>query len=132
MTQATKPRRLIAHDPPHHCAGLIVEAIDSPGPGSAGYLYRISGYDPRANATAPLCDPPTPDRLQLLFQRGEVDAVGLNGVTVEALLAIVEDRLRDWSRGLYPCEETTHALARVQEASLWLHRRASRLARTAQ
>lgn len=122
------PRRLEAHPPGHPCAGLIVESLDSCGPGDPGYLYRISGYDPRGNATGPLCDPPTLDRLQLLFQRDDPAAVGLNGVTVEALLAIVEHRLRGWSGGLYPSEETTHALVKIQEAQLWLAARTRRLA----
>ena len=48
---------------------------------------------------------------------------GVNGISGEALLAIVEDRLIGFQSGGYACRENAVALTKVQEAIMWLQKR---------
>ena len=48
---------------------------------------------------------------------------GVNGVSNEALLAIVEHRLQGFQSGDYACRENALALTQVQQAMHWLHHR---------
>lgn len=59
----------------------------------------------------------------LSFQKGPVPEHGLNGVTQEALLAIVIDRLRCFQAGSFPCRENAIALTKCEEALMWLNQR---------
>jgi hypothetical protein len=60
-----------------------------------------------------------------LFQNGpiSVDGNGVNGVTHEALLAIVADRLRSFQKGQYSCKANACALTHIEEAMHWLQQR---------
>lgn len=57
------------------------------------------------------------------FQRGPIAEVGVNGLTNEALLAIVIDRLAGAQEGPFKCRENTLAITKIEEASLWLAKR---------
>ena len=57
------------------------------------------------------------------FQNGPISEAGVNGVSNEALLAIVIDRLEGFQRGQYSCRENALALTKLQEAMHWLHHR---------
>jgi hypothetical protein len=64
----------------------------------------------------------------LRFHTGD-PAQGVTGLSNEALLAMVLDRLRGFQTGPYPCPENTHAVQCVEQALRWLrlrseHRRA--------
>jgi hypothetical protein len=59
----------------------------------------------------------------ICFQNGTLPEVGANGLTQEALLAIVEDRLKSFQAGPYACRENALALTHIQEAMHWLHHR---------
>lgn len=59
----------------------------------------------------------------LRFQDGPILEVGINGVTNEALLAIVIDRLRDFQAGDFSCRENALALTHIETGLLWLHKR---------
>lgn len=48
---------------------------------------------------------------------------GVNGISNEALLAIVEDRLLGFQSGEYACRENAVALTKIQEAMMWLQKR---------
>lgn len=50
------------------------------------------------------------------FQEGPINEAGVNGITHEALLAIVADRLEDFQRGPYACRENGLALGHVKAA----------------
>jgi hypothetical protein len=64
------------------------------------------------------------------FQRGPIAENGINGVTNEALLAIVIDRLRGFQSSQHACRENACALTKLEEAMHWLHSRTrSRMAR---
>jgi hypothetical protein len=48
---------------------------------------------------------------------------GVNGISNEVLLTIVEDRLKGFQSGPYACRENALALTHVQDAMHWLHHR---------
>ncbi len=107
----------------HRVTGLNekirIEVLDNPGPGGACHRYRIS------------LDEETCVYSQVLeFQNGPIQEVGVNGISIEALLAIVEDRLIGFQSGQFSCRENAVALTKVQEALMWLGKRTrDRLAR---
>lgn len=59
----------------------------------------------------------------LKFQKGPVREVGINGISDEALLAVVLDRLTCFQQSRYACRETNQARNRVEEAIQWLKTR---------
>jgi len=68
--------------------------------------------------------------LTVEFQRGPVTESGVNGVTNEALLALVAHRLLHLN-GKFPCRENALAITKVQEALHWLEARTrDRIARS--
>ena len=110
-------RELTAHrvNPANDRLSIIV--VDGPGPGGGSHRYLIAGFDHA---------PP----LNINFQNGPIAEAGVNGVTHEALLTIVADRLRSFQAGPYACPENGLALMRVEEAMNLLHQRTrARMAR---
>lgn len=66
----------------------------------------------------------------LQFQNGPIQEVGINGVTNEALLAILIDRLDGFQEGPYACSENADALKFCQTALAYLNvRTEKRIAR---
>ena len=57
------------------------------------------------------------------FQNGPIKEIGVNGVTHEALLAIVIDRLRSFQAGPYSCRDNAIALTNLEDALMRLQRR---------
>jgi hypothetical protein len=57
------------------------------------------------------------------FQDGPIGEVGVNGLTQEALLAVVLDRLRGFQKGPFACRENALAITKIEEGLLWLHKR---------
>ena len=95
--------------------GIVV--LDELGPGGAHHLYAIS-----LDAFHP--------GLLVSFQKGPIGEVGLNGVSHEALLAIVIDRLRCFQEGPYASEYNRLALVHLRQGLDCLKRRtAERLER---
>ncbi len=68
--------------------GLTITAVDGPGPGGASHHYQIINVSKQN--TAPDADEVAVD---IQFQNGAIKEVGTNGITHEALLAIVKERL---------------------------------------
>lgn len=96
---------------------LTIAAVDAPGAGGANHFYVID-VDGTENG------------LKIYFQNGPIQEVGVNGVTQEALLAVVIDRLRSFQSGPFSCRENAIALTKCEEALHWLHARTrSRMAR---
>jgi len=101
---------------------LRVDVLDQPGPGGACHHYRIAGYDEAANpGREDPCD--NAGGVHLLFQNGPIGEVGTNGITHEALLAVLIDRLRGFQAGAYACQENEQALVKLIEAQQWLQGR---------
>lgn len=91
---------------------LVIEVVDEPGSGGANHRYDISGFDIDSN---PSKDPPVWSvpftRLPILFQNGPIQPGQIpNGVTNEALLAVLIDRLTKFEGGPFACFENDLAL----------------------
>lgn len=103
---------------------LHVSVMDGPGPGGANHRYEITGMDATTNPSRSQDDPDVSFcRSVVLFQNGPIKEHGVNGVTQEALLAIVIDRLRCFQAGPFSCRENAIALTHCEEALMWLQRR---------
>lgn len=92
---------------------LEVTVVDEPGRGGANHLYEIT-------------NPGSGDHFaKLYFQNGPIsaDGNGVNGITHEALLEIVADRLRSFQKGPYSCKANACALTHIEEAQHWLQQR---------
>jgi hypothetical protein len=84
--------------------------MDEPGSGNACHQYRVTMGDPAFVVDIP-------------FQNGPIAETGVNGLSNEALLAIVEDRLNRFQSGPFACRENALAMTHVQDAMHWLHHR---------
>lgn len=103
-------------------AELEILVMDEPGPGGANHCYQILGYDPESNPSAPA----GADYLQseiILFQNGPIKEVGVNGISNEALAAILIDRMRGFQSGPYAGFQDRNALACFSDGLDWLQRR---------
>jgi hypothetical protein len=89
---------------------LQVVAVDEPGQGNACHVYSI-GTDELGTLA------------EFGFQDGPINEVGVNGISNEALLAIVRDRLEGFQSGPYSCESNQLALDGVIGAMESLHTR---------
>lgn len=96
---------------------IDITVTDEPGAGGANHVYEITGFDPGVNFVAGL------GHITIHFQNGPINENGVNGLTQEALLAIVADRLRSFQAGKFACRENAFALTKVEEAMQWLHAR---------
>ena len=131
---------------------LTITVLDEPGQGGACHEYRIE-------ATADKLPFPLPDNARgnsdgtvtfeacrISFQNGPIKEAGVNGISGEALIAIVIDRLRSFQggpklheprapgsaepRGVFACRENAVALTKLEEGLMWLQKRTrDRLAR---
>ena len=102
---------------------LTVTAEDAPGSGGANHVYRIVYPDAQPGG-------PTMAPTDLFFQNGPINEVGVNGLTHEALLAILCDRLRGFQAGPYHSADNAEALACMEQAQIALQRRTkARMAR---
>lgn len=100
---------------------LDIWVQDEAGAGNAHHVYGIYGFWTRNNRSATLQNQDE-TCLQILFQNGPVTE-SLNGVTNEALLAIVIDRLESFQKGDYGCDENDWALSYCKSALAALHNR---------
>lgn len=87
---------------------LTINVMDEPGAGGANHAYEIVGPH---------------GRCFIDFQNGPIAEAGVNGVTQEALLAVVADRLRSFQAGPFSCRENALALTKIEEALHWLQQR---------
>lgn len=106
---------------------LAITANDVAGSGGANHLYVISGFSTATNPSGPVvdgfADGDGKDCTVILFQNGPIKEAGVNGVTQEALLAIVIDRLRSFQAGPFQSMYNATALAKCEEALMWLQKR---------
>ena len=100
---------------------LQISVIDDPGAGGANHCYAITGFSHTTNPSAK-AQAPEGDCDIILFQNGPIKEFGVNGVTQEALLAIVIDRLRSFQAGPFSCRENAIALTHCEDALMWLRR----------
>jgi len=104
---------------------LDINVVDAPGSGGANHLYMISGFNTESNPSDPFTKRhgSPAEHATVLFQNGPINEVGVNGVTQEALLAIVIDRLRSFQAGPFSSRENALALTKCEEALHWLQQR---------
>ncbi len=104
---------------------LTITVLDEPGSGGAQHLYQITGFSTASNPSDPFTarHGQPAQHSTVLFQNGPIAEVGVNGVTHEALLAIVADRLRCFQQGPYSCKANACALTHIEEAMHWLQQR---------
>jgi peptidyl-prolyl cis-trans isomerase B (cyclophilin B) len=97
---------------------LLVVVDDEPSEISGeNHQYRFTGFDTK------------PD-LSLQFQEGPIPSVGVNGVTLESVLAVSAHRLEGLQSGRFACEENQDALDHINKAIDALNRRTrARIAR---
>jgi hypothetical protein len=111
---------------------LKIAVIDEPGHGGACHRYDITGFDTKTNP-ARVGEGGYESsfaRLPIVFQNGPIKEHGVNGVTNEALLAVLIDRMQSFQTGDFRCRENAIALTHLEEALLWLQKRTrDRLAR---
>ena len=104
---------------------LKINVIDEPGQGGACHEYDIfidESLETRQNDKTV--------HVRISFQNGPIKEAGVNGISGEALLAIVIDRLRCFQAGEFKCRENAVALTKLEESLMWLQKRTrDRLAR---
>lgn len=109
------PRTLTSHKVNGLNEALVIEVLDEPGQGGACHEYMISLQKGAEVSKVAGCS--------ISFQNGPILEVGYNGISQEALLAVVEDRLQSFQVGQYACRENAIALMKIQEAMMWLQKR---------
>ncbi len=104
---------IVEGDSVNHQVSITV--CDEPGQGGAHHEYDISWGDYDKEQYADAC--------HIRFQNGPIKEFGVNGITQEALLAVVIDRLRGFQSGPFACLDNELALDHCQEALSFLQRR---------
>jgi len=102
---------IVTGDSANHQVSIAV--LDGPGQGGACHEYRVAWADLTG----------APREVDIHFQNGPIKEYGVNGLTHEALLAIVIDRLRSFQAGPYACEANDVALVNIQTALISLQLR---------
>ena len=92
-------RTLTGHEVNEANQLLKIEVMDEPGHGGACHHYRVTPTD-RV--------PPNP--IEIWFQNGPIKEHGINGLTHEALITIVIDRLQSFQAGPYACAANAQAI----------------------
>jgi hypothetical protein len=101
---------------------LLVQVHDEPGHGGACHAYTITIPNGGAEST----DTTVP----IYFQNGPIKECGVNGLTHEALLAILIDRMEGFQAGPYASADNQEALDAMRTAQTALQRRTlARMAR---
>lgn len=77
--------------------------------GNASHVYIISINSIREQA--------------INFQHGAVKEVGVNGISDEALIAVLIDRLEGFNSGNFRCRQNSIAITKLEEALMWLQNR---------
>ena len=92
---------------------LKITVLDEPGIGNACHQYKIE-YDVKPKGT---------EAQGVFFQNGAIGEAGVNGISHEALLAIIEDRLAGFQSGKFACQENMEALVFIRCAQQALAKR---------
>lgn len=111
---------------------LTVASYDDPGPGGAHHLYLISGMNllRHPGTATPMVGEEAMGGLPMIFQQGPIAENGVNGITHEALLAVLIDRFEAFQAGPYACDENEMALGHMRAALAFLKARTqTRMAR---
>lgn len=108
-------RKLIDHKVNGLNDAIDIEVMDEPGSGGACHEYLISLKSGEGVTSG--------NHIPISFQNGPIKESGFNGISGEALLAVVIDRMRGFQSGPYSCRENSIALTKAEECLLWLNKR---------
>lgn len=97
---------------------LHITVLDEPGSGGACHVYSIAyGFNPGTDVGG------SQEKCRIEFQNGPIKEAGVNGISQEALIAVVIDRLRSFQAGPYACRDNAVALTHFEEGLMWLQKR---------
>lgn len=102
---------------------ISITVLDEPGSGGASHKYLLQIRRPGPEGKP---DGALNSELLLQFQNGPIGERGPNGITQEALLAVVIDRLECFQRGPFKCKENEDALGMIKGGATCLHKRTTR------
>jgi len=108
-------REITTHHTNEANKALVIKAIDH---GGEPVAYQVM--------TDPLPTLPGKVSVELKFQHGPINEVGVNGITNEVCAAIIIDRLEYFQTTKYACGENERALAHFREGLLELESRTKR------
>ena len=103
-----------------------VSAIDKKSSDNANHRYEISVWK---NAETSDQNDELVEVCNLNFQNGGLKEVGANGITDQALIAVVLDRVRGFNGGQFRCRENSMIITKLEEAMLWMEKRSNDRAR---
>lgn len=106
----------VIYDDGHRVVRRVPEK--QPTKGGAHAFYEVVEKTPVEGVTDN-----SDDLDSLQFQYDTIEAVGVQGWTNEALLAVLKDRLEGFQAGPFPCKENADALDFVESALVVLERR---------
>lgn len=94
-----------------------IYAVDEPSPNNNSYHEFIINYEP---------DSVTSELLgKIKLQNGNFAEFGHNGIFTEHLLVIAKDCLERFNTSKYACQENTLAINSINNALMWLNKRAT-------
>lgn len=108
-------RQLQGHKVNEVNKALTITAFGEPGVHGAHRQYHIDGFRVWSQTVPSSC--------LLTFQDGPPAEVGVNGITHEALLEVLIDRLSGFQSGLFACTWNAGALSHLREAKRMLNAR---------
>lgn len=100
---------------------LQIEVLDAPDHEKGGGAHHEYGI--WLVPTGAVLAHDTPPDVVVSFQHGPVKEHGVNGISQEALLAVVLDRFRSFQRGPFSCRENAVVITKLEEAMMWMHKR---------
>lgn len=123
------PVTLVREITSHHINSFnrehLVILADEPSNGGASHIYQLRLCPATMVGEESIINPKIDAPVDTIkFQMGPVQEVGFNGLTDEALLAIVLDRLRGFQRGTCGCRENAIVVTKLEESIMWLRARA--------
>lgn len=116
MSTTAATREINTHHDGHGLNESITITADGPGPGGASHNYVMKiGEDV-------VC--------HLQFQNGPRNVEGsIPGVTEQALMAVLIDRMKSFQAGPFSCRENAIVLTHLETALLWSKERTNERAR---
>lgn len=104
---------------------IAITREDTRREGHANGMYRISGFDTEDNPSAVnvMGYRSSFSSMPLVFQTGIHANGAANGITIESLLAVCEDRLKQFQEGPYASRHNEYALKHIELAMMHLHER---------
>lgn len=101
-----RSRRINTHKIDKCNEAITVETIGQPDVGGAPVVYSVRCSNGSDGSYG----------IIVKFQNGGIETSGVNGITNEVLLAIIQDRLDCYQAGPFKCDENAVALHHIHEA----------------